>query len=108
MRGPPPRRTSPDQRRPFRADPGAGDASRRCSALPDPRAADTPGAPELLVPIESPDRLAHAHSQAAAYIENRNNWEDSIRSQGVMEPIWLAATTYRHADGSPDAIAVTT
>ncbi|MGD9856316.1 MAG: hypothetical protein AB7U20_15330, partial [Planctomycetaceae bacterium] len=99
-------RTSPEKKHPFAVDPGTSDPSRRYAPIPDPRSADVPGAPELLVTIENPDHLAHAHSQAAAYIASHNDWEDSIRSQGVMEPIWLAATTYRHADGSKDAIAV--
>jgi hypothetical protein len=101
-------RTSPEKKHPFAVDPGAGDASRRYAPVPDPRSADSPGAPELLVTIQSRDHLAFPHSQAADYIRKHNDWEDSIRSQGVMEPIWLAATTYRHADGSPDAIALTT
>jgi hypothetical protein len=101
-------RTSPEKKHPFAADPGTGDASRRYAPVPDPRTADSSGAPELLVTIESRAHLAFAHSQAAAYIRKHNDWEDSIRSQGVMEPIWLAVTTYRHADRSPDAIALTT
>ena len=101
-------RTSPEKKHPFAVDPGTGDASRRYAPIPDPRSADSPGAPELLVTIDNRDHLASAHSLAAAYIANHNDWEDSIRSQGVMEPIWLASTTYRHADGSPDVIAPTT
>jgi len=58
--------------------------------------------------IECRDHLASAQSLAADYIAKHNDWEDSIRNQGVMEPIWLAATTYQHADGSADVIAPTT
>jgi len=101
-------RTSPEKKHPFAVDPGTGDSSRRYPPVPDPRSVESPGAPELLVAIESHDHLASAHSLAASYIAAHNDWEDSIRSQGVMEPIWLAATTYRHADGSPDVIALTT
>jgi hypothetical protein len=101
-------RTSPEKKHPFVIDPGTGDASRRYPPIPDPRSSESPGAPELLVMIESRDHLAFAHSLAADYIAKHNDWEDSIRNQGIMEPIWLAATTYRHADGSPDVIAVTT
>lgn len=101
-------RTSPEKKHPFAVDPGTGDSSRRYAPIPDPRSNDIEGTPELLVTIDSPDHLAHAHSQAADYIIKNNNWEDSIRNQGVMEPIWLAATTYRHKDGSPDAVALTT
>ena len=92
----------------FAVDPGTGDASRRYAPSP------TRGRPTCQEPgIAGRDReqrslSQHAHRQAAAYIASHNDWEDSIRSQGVMEPIWLAATTYRHADGSADAIAPTT
>jgi hypothetical protein len=101
-------RTSPEKKHPFAVNPGTGDASRRYPPIPDPRTAESPGAPELLVTIESHDHLASAHSLAAEYIAKHNDWTDSIRNQGVMEPIWLAATTYRHLDGSPDAISLAT
>ncbi len=101
-------RTSPEKKHPFAVDPGTGDTSRRYAPIPDPRSSEAPGAPELLVTIESHDHLASAHSLAADYIAKHNDWEDSIRNQGVMEPIWLAATTYQHVDGSPDVIAATT
>jgi hypothetical protein len=101
-------RTSPEKKHPFAVDPGTADASRRYAPIPDPRSAESPGAPELLVMIENRDHLASAHSLAAAYVARHNDWEDSIRSQGVMEPIWLACTTYRHVDVSPDVIALTT
>lgn len=101
-------RTSPEKKHPFAVNPGSGDATRRYAPIPDPRSSEEPGAPELLVTIDCRDHLAHAHSQAAAYISTHNDWEDSIRSQGVMEPIWLAATAYRHNDGSADVLALTT
>lgn len=101
-------RTSPEKKHPFAVEPGTGDSSRRYPPVPDPRSAESPGAPELLVNILSRDHLASAHSMAASYIASHNDWEDSIRNQGVMEPIWLAATTYRHADGSPDVVVLTT
>jgi hypothetical protein len=31
----------------------------------------------------------------------KNDWRDSIRNQGVMTEVWLAATTFMHADGTP-------
>jgi hypothetical protein len=101
-------RTSPEKRHAFAIDSGSADHSRRYPPVPDPRSAEPPGAPELLVTIQSPDHLADAQSIAADYIRKHNDWEPSIGDQGVMEPIWLAATTYRHVDGSPDAIALTT
>jgi hypothetical protein len=101
-------RTSPEKKHPFAVDPGSADDSRRYPPVPDPRSAELPGAPELLVTIKSRDHLDWAQSIAADYIRKHNDWEPSIRDQGVMEPIWLAATTYRHEDGSPDVIALTT
>lgn len=101
-------RTSPEKKHAFATAPGAGDLAHRYPPIADPRSSDSPGAPELLASIRSRDHLAHAHSMAADYIRKHNDWEDSIRSQGVMEPIWLAATTYRHDDGSPDVVALTT
>jgi hypothetical protein len=44
--------------------------------------------------------LEWASAQAANYVLAENDWRDSIRSQGVMETVWLVATTYLHADGS--------
>lgn len=101
-------RTSPEKKHAFAVAPGSGDLAHRYAPIPDPHSSETLGAPELLVTIRSRDHLAHAHSTAADYIRKNNDWEDSIRSQGVMEPIWLAMTTYRHADGSPDVMALTT
>ena len=71
-----------------------GDAFQRCALIPDPRSAAVPGAPVLLVSIENSDQLAHTHSQAAGCIAAHNDCEDSSRSRGVKEPIWLAVTTY--------------
>jgi hypothetical protein len=101
-------RTSPEKKHAFAVTPGTGDLAHRYPPIADPRSSDTPGAPELLATIRSRDHLAHAHSMAADYIRKNNDWEDSIRSQGVMEPIWLAMTTYRHDDGFPDVMALTT
>ena len=101
-------RTSPEKKHAFAVTPGSGNLTHRYPPIADPRSSETPGAPELLVSIQSRDHLANAHSMAADYIRKNNDWENSIRAQGVMEPIWLAVTTYRHDDGSPDAIALTT
>jgi hypothetical protein len=101
-------RTSPEKKHPFAVDPGTGDSTRRYPPIPDPRSAEPHTVPELVITIQCPEHLATAHSLAADYIGKHNDWEDSIRNQGVMEPIWLAATTYRHTDGTPDAIALTT
>lgn len=101
-------RTSPEKKHAFAISPGTGELAHRYPPIADPHSSDSPGAPELLASIQSRDHLSNAHSMAADYIRRNNDWEDSIRSQGVMEPIWLAATTYRHDDGSPDVVALTT
>jgi len=49
-----------------------------------------------------------ASAQAANYVLAENDWRDSIRSQGVMEAIWLVATTYLHADGAAPVTVVNT
>ena len=41
--------------------------------------------------------------QAATFVLAENDWRASIKSQGVMEAVWLVATTYQHADGSAPA-----
>src|ERR1700733_12675507 len=58
-------RTSPEKKHAFAIPPGSGDLSHRYPPIPDPRSSETPGAPELLVGIQSRDHLAHAHSTAA-------------------------------------------
>jgi hypothetical protein len=37
-----------------------------------------------------------------------NNWKDSIASQGVMESVYLVATTYCHEDGVEPVTTLTT
>jgi hypothetical protein len=63
---------------------------------------------QLVVEIESREHLTWASQQAANYVLADNDWRTSIASQGVMEPVWLVATTYEHADGtSPVTVLVT-
>ena len=62
----------------------------------------------MVVEIESRDHLAWASTQAAKYVLAENDWRVSIASQGVMEAVWLAPTTYQHGDGSDPATVLTT
>jgi len=95
-------RIGPSRRHPFAVDPGAGGEDSRFRPVPEPRSPDgkPPTVPELVVDIESRHHLEWASAQAANYVLAENDWRDSIRSQGVMEAVWLVATTYLHADGS--------
>ena len=103
-------RTLPSRRHPFAIGPGTGGEDSKFRPVPEPRALD-PDAPhkaELAVTIESRDHLAWAARQAADYVLAENDWRLSIASHGVMEAVWLAATTYQHADGSSAVTTLTT
>ncbi len=58
--------------------------------------------------IDNRHHLIWASQQASRFVLAENNWKASIESQGVMEAVWLVATTYQHADGSAPATALTT
>ena len=103
-------RILPSRRHPFAVDPGSGgeDSKFRPIPEPQPRDADRPEAAELSVEIESRDHLTWASQQAAQYILTGNDWRSSIASQGVMEAVWLVATTYEHDDKTASATTLTT
>lgn len=103
-------RTLPSRRHPFAVDPGTGGEDSRFRPVPEPHSLDNdrPNAAELTVEIESRHHLTWAVQQAAGYVLADNDWRKSIASQGVMEAVWLVATTYRHEDGSAPATALTT
>ena len=103
-------RTLPSRRHPFAVEPGSGDEDSRFRPVPEPKPLDLarPQSAELSVDVESRHHLAWAAQQTAAYVLNENDWRTSIRSQGVMEAVWLVATTFRHADGSDPATVLTT
>lgn len=103
-------RTLPARRHPFAVNPGSGSEDSKFRPLPDPQAADPDDArrAEMLVDIENRHHLAWAAQQAAQYVLGENDWTTSIASQGVMEAVWLAPTTYRHADGSAPATTLVT
>lgn len=102
-------RIGPSRRHPFAVDPGTGGEESRFRPVPEPRSPETGDTvPELVVDLESRHHLEWASAQAAKYVFAENDWRTSIAMQGVMEAVWLAPTTYRHADGSASATALTT
>lgn len=103
-------RTLPSRKHPFAVDPGTGDEDSRFRPVPEPQPLDwdRPQSAELAVEVESRHHLAWAAQQTAAYVLSENDWSISIRSQGVMEAVWLVATTFKHADGADPATTLTT
>jgi hypothetical protein len=103
-------RILPARRHPFAVDPGtAGEDSKfRPIADPKPLNPDQPELADLAVEIESRHQLTWASEQAAKYVFADNDWRSSIASQGVMEAVWLVATTYKHADGTEPVTVLTT
>jgi hypothetical protein len=101
-------RTLPARRHPFAIDPGAGAEDSKFRPVPEPRAAreDDPACAELVVEVDSRDHLTWASQHAASYILAENDWRESVASQGVMEAVWVVATSYQHGDGSAPAIAL--
>ena len=95
-------RIGPSRRHPFAIDPGTGADDSKFRPVPEPRSPKGVSAAiaELTVEIESRHHLTWASQQAANYVLADNDWRSSIASQGVMEPVWLVATTYEHSDGS--------
>ncbi len=103
-------RTLPSRRHPFAVEPGTGGEDSKFRPVPEPRPLDPerPQSAELAVDIESSHHLAWASQQAARFVLNENDWRVSIASQGVMEAVWLVATTYQHSDGSSPVTTLTT
>ena len=103
-------RTLPSRRHPFAIDPGTGGEDSKFRPVPEPRSLDPAQRhkAELAVDIENRHHLTWASQQAASFVLAENDWRASIESQGVMEAVWLVATTYQHADGSAAATTLTT
>jgi hypothetical protein len=101
-------RTLPSRRHPFAVEPGTGGEESKFRPLPEPRPNDSsrPQQAELSVDIENRHHLTWACQQARDFVIAENDWRRSIESQGVMEAVWLVATTYHHADGTPPATAL--
>jgi hypothetical protein len=75
------------------------DESTRFRPLSEPTAAPE-GRPELIQRVQNQEHLAWAAKQAQDYVIDNNDWRDSIRNQGVMTEVWLAATRFMHEDGT--------
>ena len=58
--------------------------------------------------VESRHHLTWASQMAGRFVLEENNWCSSIKSQGVMEAVWLVSTTYKHADGTAPVTTLTT
>jgi hypothetical protein len=103
-------RILPARRHPFAIDPGTGGEDSKFRPIQEPkgRNAGNPQEAELCVDIESRHQLTWASQQAAKYVLADNDWRGSIASQGVMEAVWLVATTYNHADGTERVTTLTT
>lgn len=95
-------RTLPARKHPFAIDPGAGREDSKFRPLPEPRVpnAALPTIAELAVTIENHHHLNWACDMAKTYVRANNDWRSSIEAHGVMEAVWLAATTYDHSDGT--------
>jgi hypothetical protein len=92
-------RIGPARRHPISTLVGRGE-STRLRPLAEPKAAPE-GRPELVQQVQSQEHLAWAAQQARDFVLNNNDWRNSIRHQGVMTEVWLAATTFDHMDGNP-------
>lgn len=94
------------RRHPIAVEPGTDEESR-FAPIADPTSAGT--SPYLQVEVESAEHMAWASSIAATAVLSLNDWRYSIRNQGILTEVWLAATRYSHlGDGSPDLWALTT
>ncbi|MFF3722038.1 hypothetical protein ACFYYM_06625 [Streptomyces erythrochromogenes] len=99
-------RTGPSRRHPVSDMIGKGEATR---FRPLAESIAAPGRrPELLQKLANQEHLAWAAQQAKAYVLDHNDWRDSIRNQGVMTEVWIAATTFQHGDGTPEVTAPVT
>ncbi|MEU5988164.1 hypothetical protein ABZ806_04215 [Spirillospora sp. NPDC047418] len=92
-------RIGPARRHPVSNLVGRGE-STRLRPLAEPKAAPD-GRPELVQQIQGQEHLAWAAQQARDFVISNNDWRNSIRHQGVMTEVWVAATTFEHLDGSP-------
>jgi hypothetical protein len=103
-------RIGPSRCHPFAIEPGTGGEESKFRPVPEPRTPEGKGdhTPELVVDIESRHHLTWAAAQAKQYILAKNNWKTSIESQGVMEAVWVVATTYHHADGAAPVTVLAT
>ena len=99
-------RVGPARRHPIAVRPGS---TEEAHFRPIPESApEINGRPELRLDIESREHLTWSSVIAKKYILKDNDWRMSIRNQGVMTEVWLAAVTLVHRDGSlPVTVPVT-
>lgn len=98
-------RIGPSRRHPFAVVPGSDEESR-FRPVPDPTSQGRNA--WLEVNVESREHLTWASEQAKRHVLDTNDWRYSIRNQGVLTEVWLSATRYVHADGTPDLWVPTT
>lgn len=93
-------RILPSRRHPFAVVPGTAGEESKFRPVAEPRLKfdSKPHLAELMVDVENRHHLTWASQQAASFVLVENDWRASIASQGVMEAVWLAATTYQHGD----------
>jgi len=103
-------RIGPSRRHPFAVDPGTGGEDSKFRPVPEPQSPQnaSPEVAELEVAIESRHHLTWASQQAATYVLEQNDWRASIASQGVMEAVWVVATTFQHADDTAPVTSLIT
>jgi hypothetical protein len=92
-------RIGPSRRHPASNLVGRGESTRlrplsESSAAPD-------GRPELVQRVANKEHVAWAAQQARDYVLGNNDWRESLRHQGVMTEVWLAATAFHHDDDTP-------
>ena len=102
-------RTLPARKHPFAVDPGTGKEDSKFRPIPEPRTPKgvRPITAELAVDVENRHHLTWASEQAKGFVIANNDWRPSIRTQGVMEAVWMVPTTYRHADGTEPVTVLT-
>jgi hypothetical protein len=99
-------RVGPARRHPIAVRPGSTEEAH-FRPIPESEP-DADGRPELHLNIESREHLTWSSVIAKKYILKDNDWRMSIRNQGVMTEVWLAAVTLVHGDGSlPVTVPVT-
>lgn len=103
-------RIGPSRKHQFAVEPGTAGEDSKFRPVPEPRSPDgkPPTVAELVVEVDSRAHLEWASIQAAGYVLAENDWRASIASQGVMEAVWLVATTFVHKNGAAPATAVVT
>ncbi|MET7797415.1 hypothetical protein [Streptomyces decoyicus] len=92
-------RIGPSRRHPASNLIGTGE-STRFRPLAEPIAASEKH-PELVQRLANQEHLAWAAQLAKEYVLDHNDWRESLRHQGVMTEVWLAATAFQHEDSTP-------